>query len=127
MKKLTTTIYASSGIAVCLLALIDFGISADRTPKHVMMLAGLLILGLTYIGAALAMAFGKRQQHSASTQAQPRFVWLLAALALLLLSVLIGLGISGHPSQLHDIAVVLLTVPIVNCVGAFIKAQFAQQ
>ncbi|WP_155287489.1 hypothetical protein [Lacticaseibacillus zhaodongensis] len=125
MKKLTTTIYASSGIAVCLLALIDFGISADRTPKHVMMLAGLLILGLMYIGAALVAAFGKRQ----TTQTRPRLAWPFAALALLLLSVLIGFGISRHPIQLHDIAIaaVLLTVPIVNCVEALAMTRRARQ
>ncbi|MFD1393250.1 hypothetical protein ACFQ3L_06655 [Lacticaseibacillus jixianensis] len=129
MKKLTIGIYATGGIVICLLALIEFGLNNDRTNKQVMMLVGLLILGLMYVGAAVGTAFSKSQQHPAVTnaKARPRLVWALTALALLLASVMIGWGLSLHPVQLHDvaIAVVLLTVPIANCVDAFVVTRHA--
>jgi hypothetical protein len=127
VKKLSVGIYATCGIVISLLALSDFVTSNGTMINRVMMLTGLISFGIMYIGVAIGTAFSKTQRHF--VLAKSRRVWVFVLLGLLLSSVMIGWGMSLHKIQLSDyaIALAMLTVPISNCVDAFVVPRRTQE
>ena len=111
MKKLHIALYGLTGSIICVLAFTDFFISDWNLARRIAMLAGLLILGIMYIGGAVAIAQEKNSRHSFTPKPHPLPSKLVLGASLLSIMI-IGWVLSTRGITLHGIAIALTILPL---------------